>query len=445
MTSEVVIMNNLAAAVAADSAVTISPEGDQGERKTFASANKIFPLASSQPIGIMVYGSADLMGVPWETVVSIYAAKLARKRFDFLHNYSDDFLSFVEGHADLMFPPAAQRRFFELTVGSYFSKIREDVQAAVEQLIAERGSVTDDDVKRQVARVVRAHRQAWDAAEPLAGPLESCLRDFGPGYEEAVTRLTKAVFDRLPIQARVAKQLSDIALSLFTRSRRDVAKPGSSGVVFVGFGERDVFPSLQLFIVHCVANGRLRYIKDRETGIGLDVRAVVAPFGQSEMVATFMEGVDPAYQAAIERGLERMLVDYPRVVLEEVAGLSQTEKDKIISRLNSVAAKVLKQYRDGLKHYRQTRHVTPVTSVVAHLPKDELASMAESLVRLTSLKRKVSPEAETVAEPIDVAVISKADGFVWVKRKCYFDTAYNRGDISVHGWEDERGSEKKGE
>jgi hypothetical protein len=46
--------------------------------------------------------------------------------------------------------------------------------------------------------------------------------------------------------------------------------------------------------------------------------------------------------------------------------------------------------------------------------------MAESLVNLTSFKRKFSRDAETVGGPIDVAVISKADGFVWIKRKHYF-------------------------
>lgn len=58
--------------------------------------------------------------------------------------------------------------------------------------------------------------------------------------------------------------------------------------------------------------------------------------------------------------------------------------------------------------------------VVSMLPKDELAAMAESLVNLTSLKRKFTMETETVAAPIDVAVISQGEGFIWIKRKHYF-------------------------
>jgi len=62
---------------------------------------------------------------------------------------------------------------------------------------------------------------------------------------------------------------------------------------------------------------------------------------------------------------------------------------------------------------------------VASLPKDELGAMAESLVNLTKFKRRVSIERETVGGPIDVAVITKGDGFVWMKRKHYFDAGLN--------------------
>jgi hypothetical protein len=51
--------------------------------------------------------------------------------------------------------------------------------------------------------------------------------------------------------------------------------------------------------------------------------------------------------------------------------------------------------------------------------------MAESLVAITALKRRVTLGAETVGGPIDVAVISKGDGFIWIKRKHYFDMSYN--------------------
>ncbi len=44
--------------------------------------------------------------------------------------------------------------------------------------------------------------------------------------------------------------------------------------------------------------------------------------------------------------------------------------------------------------------------------------MAEALVNLTAFRARMSvEEIETVGGPIDVAVISKGEGFVWVKHK----------------------------
>lgn len=75
--------------------------------------------------------------------------------------------------------------------------------------------------------------------------------------------------------------------------------------------------------------------------------------------------------------------------------------------------------------YSNENHVQPVMQAVSVLPKDELAKMAESLVNITSFKRKITLDIESVGGPIDVAVISKGDGFIWVKRKHYFKPDLN--------------------
>jgi len=68
MTAEIAILNCEAIALAADSAVTMI--GTSGE-KIFTSANKLFTLSKYHPVGIMIYGNALFMGVPWETIIKI--------------------------------------------------------------------------------------------------------------------------------------------------------------------------------------------------------------------------------------------------------------------------------------------------------------------------------------------------------------------------------------
>lgn len=104
MTSEIIIMNKEAVALAADSAVTHS-RGTQS--KIFTSANKIFALSKYCPVGIMFYGNADLMGVFWETIIKIYRDELGAQEFYSLKEFVDHFIDFLKGYARL-FPESKQ-------------------------------------------------------------------------------------------------------------------------------------------------------------------------------------------------------------------------------------------------------------------------------------------------------------------------------------------------
>ena len=57
----------------------------------------------------------------------------------------------------------------------------------------------------------------------------------------------------------------------------------------------------------------------------------------------------------------------------------------------------------------------------------DLAQVASTLVSLSSFQQRMSLERETVGGPIDVAVVSKGDGFIWIERKHYF-----RGELNPH-------------
>src|SRR5213076_550256 len=87
-------MNRQAVALAADSAVTI--ESSAGGRKAWQSANKIFGLSLRHPAGIMVFGNADILGVPWDTVIKGYRDQLADRSFSTIAAHTDDFIRFLE-------------------------------------------------------------------------------------------------------------------------------------------------------------------------------------------------------------------------------------------------------------------------------------------------------------------------------------------------------------
>jgi hypothetical protein len=86
----------------------------------------------------------------------------------------------------------------------------------------------------------------------------------------------------------------------------------------------------------------------------------------------------------------------------------------------------LRKFEDEFRDYRDKNLVQPIMKVVATLPKEEMADMAEALVELTSLRRKVDSPLESVGGPTDVALISKGDGLIWIQRKHYFEIGLNK-------------------
>ena len=90
MTAIVGVLNKHAVAIAADSAVTLG-----GGKKVMNVANKLFALSKHQPVAIAIYGNAEFIGTPWETIIKEYRKKLGDKSFPHLKGYVDNFIKFL--------------------------------------------------------------------------------------------------------------------------------------------------------------------------------------------------------------------------------------------------------------------------------------------------------------------------------------------------------------
>lgn len=421
MTAEIVIMNKEAVALAADSAVTTT--GERGP-KIFTSANKIFALSRYYPIGIMVYGMASFMEVPWETIIKIYRSKLKNKKFNTLKEYSDDFLDFLNREKQL-FPESEQKNHLKRCVYTYFFQIKQVIKKEVNQLIIKNKKVTIKEVEDIISEIIKEHHKKWKEAETIPdlpkNHNEQCEKKYGKIIEKA----KKDIFEGLPLTQSLSRLLIEVALNLFSKIPEKIFPPDLSGVVITGFGNKDMFPSLQSFLLEGVVNNILQYRKYWENSINFENVAAIMPFAQQEMVFTFMEGVSPTYEQEIEKYFSQVCDEYPKIIIENINKLENEEKAELKEKLKKISNYWKEQYKKRLREYRRKKYVNPVISIVAMLPKDELAAMAESLVSLTSFKKRVTIEAETVAGPIDVAVISKGDGFIWIKRKHYFKPELN--------------------
>lgn len=425
MTAEIAIMNKSAVALAADSAVTFSVRGEQ---KVFQTMNKLFSLSKYHPVGLMVYGNTEFMGIDWETIVKIYRKIIADQPFKTLRDYAYDFLGFLQSNQDLC-DESSQNSFVDRTIAYEFSSIRNRVIDAINQEIENTGSITSEKVRESLQSVItsrHASLRSRDYIKLIDGTTLSSKKrqEVRKEYKPTIDQIKKMIFEELPLNSGVSRKLTEIAIYALTKDDNNIGR--TSGVVIAGYGEHEIFPSLEEFHVDGIFSDTLKFSCQRSSAVGREKTASIIPFAQSEMVAAFMEGVDPEYQRHIDRTVRATLDSYSSTLLDLLVPNSTKERDRYEQEISQANEELARKFKIEMKKHRNDRFVQPVVRIVGGLPKSELAEMAESLVNLTSLRRHVTPDMETVGGPIDVAVISRGDGFIWIKRKHYFQPELNQ-------------------
>lgn len=420
MTAEVVLLNKRAVVMAADSAVTFT---SWRGHKVYNAGNKVFALSKRHPVGVMVYGNAEYMGMPWETIIKEYREGIGTRAFDTLEQHFAHLVEFLGGNDDL-FGPDAQEDYVAQRAMQLFIGTRNAIRKRVDAYIETGASVDDARVREIAGNEVREERKRWRRRNFAAGMDEAfeaqILTQYGPTIRDAQA----AVFQKLPLTKGAKTGLLEMVGRALTR---DHFSSATSGLVVAGFGAREYLPSVRAATVEGRVAGRLHHRVDDHLCHSIDRRgasAAVVPFAQTDAVSAFIEGIDPRYSQDLTKLVRGAFGDLTDFLLQHLVP-DESLRQQFAGPVHAMTQAITADLQTTAAKLRRERYVNPLLEVIEALPKDELASVAESLVSITSLKRKVSMDVESVGGPVDVAIISKGDGLVWVNRKHYFRPELN--------------------
>lgn len=416
MTAEVGVLNRVGVALAADSAVTIGRDA----YKIYTSADKLFQLSSAAPVGIMIYGNASFGGMPWETLIKQCRADSGDITFSTLAEYADQFIGYLR-NAKTIFDAEHDKWQASELIGGILTFVREELRERIDAEAEEKDGLDDDDVKA-LAKVVVDVTLEFARQRPYLPGFDKSFRDrLSKRYRPLITEIRKEVFGTLPLMRSTVTNIHTLVMEMLTRHCFGDSK---SGIVIAGFGDDEYTPSLLAYEFEEMFGGRPRCIQALSERISRTSIASVVPFAQQEMVQSFMEGVQRELLSYMQDTTERLFSGAVEEIIKIVEAQSkpaaESLRQKVAPQLDSLTGSLFQSWKD-----KSHRFWHPVVQVVASLPKDELAAMAEALVNLTKFRRRVTNVKETVGGPIDVAVITKGDGFVWIRRKHYFDPSLN--------------------
>lgn len=408
MTAEVAVLNKSGIALAADSAVTT---GFPGREKIFTTANKIFTLSKIHPVGIMINGHVEHFGCPWEVIIKEFRSKLGSRKFDDLRGYVDAFAE------------AIKHKSYLSEDGQTVSVLMSTLSTAGElgKRIAEESLRWSDEHIRATLEGMLANAEERESIEEFA---DVSLKDFERRYGSIVNDIvanTEHIPKSIPKKCRPL-----FRRVVFSALTRQMNSQFNTGIVIAGYGENNRFPKLFEITVDGGFLDRVRYYDVEECDIATEPDgAAISTFAQDDTVHTLLNGIDDRFNF-LHAGLFSHLMSLVADELLKVnTHLSSDERIVALGMLKRSIGDAVEDFFEESRAFSDETFRRPVLEVLRTAPKETLAELAESLVSITSLRQRVSGELETVGGPVDVALISKGEGFIWMKRKHYFDPKLN--------------------
>lgn len=446
MTAVVAVLNKTGMALAADSAVTVS-NSVSSQSKVFNTANKVFTLSKYHPIAIMIYSSASFLSTPWEVIIKLYRQELRQKSFDTVEDYYHDFTRFLLTSKLLNF--LSKENDY---IGSIALNVFEDVRNGVMDLLNtgesdirnyfvsyEINKHLEDDKKNSLIKVILDYfnKKLSDSLQNVNNLSNlDVFKDKSKGFDSETKEYLSKIFldsfakyfafiDNTSLLSNNILQLSDLVLSYLLK---DIFLFGSTGLIFAGYGRKQIYPALYAIELDGIFNSKIRYKTTYDIQIDDHTDAALILFAQVDVMQTFLNGINPEMRAliiqSVQQTFEKLLIDYSNTIN---VILNAKLDNKVISDIqNSVINSAVLEVTNQIGDIIARSQVNPTVNALRTLSKEDLAELAENLIYLTFLKRRTSSSVESVGGAVDVAIISKGDGFIWKKRKHYFEKDLNQ-------------------
>ena len=478
MTSQIAMLNHLGVALASDSAVTMGTSG-----RTFSSVNKIFSLAGRQPIAIMVSGRARYIpgDVSWERVVGMFREHIGSKEFPKLNDYVEEFQSYVTQNPELNSKSSNDVAIQESLVDHFTDEVIRQAsvreQVLTHQSYGVRKMLYDlPDVGNHLSREIqdRIENVFDQVQEKSEWEFVKNYWDSKEDYENHCYRIQKRHNKNVKLAAEnfckrhecskafIPKMKSIFLFHLISYGDR-FNWQAHSRLAFGGFGENQISPEITICKVgvnildssfgeyeyHQIRHresfeddGDLRKLKDSEGNYFFPPRwsasSLMMPFAMTSELDTTLNGINQKNERElgwwlpddIEESVSKLLIER----MEQTEGIGKATMEKISNLLETskddFREKIREEVKQGLLYTKRSRRAI-FRSACSSLPLEELAGFAETLVSLEANITHYSKDVRSVGGPIDLATITKEDGFLWVNSKHHVDSSKNPRQLEV--------------
>ncbi|MEI3436033.1 MAG: hypothetical protein V8S10_06950 [Clostridia bacterium] len=402
MSAEVILMNKNGIAIAADSAVTIG-----NKTKIYNTADKMFMLSKYAPVGILIYNSASIMGIQLEIIIKQYRRKLGEKTFQTLKEYCDDFMSYCIEFANNYSGEKIELEIINNQILNKCDEIFRIVLSMANKEVGKNSFKNDNELMEfiNIKIIEIVDRTNVEINDEVMDDLY---------YNNILSKLdTSNIIDfcsesyKINLKEETKKKIM-LKLNDIIRNKKYWDRSNFTGIAITGYGDNEIFPVCIQIETLGIINNKVLKLNENSFQITHEQNSQIIPLAQTDVMDEFFLGINNEINQIYVKKFKNGIASEK----------DESVKNKIIQLNTSIEEEKNKLVKDRLMNIHRS---------LSFLPRDEMIYMAEGMINLTSFKRRLVLDnfSETVGGPIDIAFISKGEGFIWIKRKKYFDKEMN--------------------
>lgn len=422
MTAVVGLLNKHGVALAADSAVTRNSSSNE---KITKNGNKILRLSNVIPVSVMLTGNDYYIGNLWNLVVKHYRkyrgdvvhATVEACMHDFFSHiatsqifWDDSYIkSWVRCSFEEVFNEAYGSLDWEIKIvkdNGLFAKPKAVVGALVKELSEMRKFAVNSGIGPQFQDYTLEQFKEY-----VESVLDEYIKELSEEDEE---NPFKTIYP-IDFLDRIKDQLVLTTMAVLTSRKKG---DSAATLVFSGYGAEQDYPSLVSANVYEGLDHRVNYHVRPEDIVCIsdDKPVAFCPFAQSDVIRGIFRELHKDFGHAVTFYTKKFYTSVADILFPEkmydsefLSMLSEVKKDDLVKKFIKNTRRQLDKNQHEWEKVLETYDVR------------QMADLAESLIDLTGFQRILTFSDEGVGGPVDVAVITKNEGFNWINHKRWYE------------------------
>ena len=426
MTAVVAILNKKGVALAADSAVTRTKGRNE---KVTKNGNKMIRLSNVVPICVMLTGNGSFLRTQWDIIIRHYRQHRGDIKHETVEACMHDFFRYIADN-NLFVDQEFVLHRTKMELSYLFKSIDGNINENIKKRDEDGCLTSPRSYQRAFVKLLNQYSKSWLKNGVCPQFTDYALEKFDEYTKNIFVEFFEEncynedvffQFGRIP-QEVLTSLHEPLARTLLIRltTRRDDDEDRAN-LIFSGYGDKQDYPSLVSTIVCEGFDNRVNYhVQPSDIIYISDKRPVaICPFAQADVINSILTGSHRNFIRQVADVVNNSFDSWNNFFFDSI---EDDDIDFIEFREKLEEVKTDDLLHDFYKQMNRNQDTSRHQWVKAleNYDLQSMAALAESLIDLTGFHRILTFQQEGVGGPVDVAVISKSDGYVWLNRKSWY-------------------------